>query len=249
MPALLLSARQTDDAQLLWRACVALGWQVVRVNGWRVSQIEATDLTVYGEPLFARLVAQTLRLQLHEPPVDWLPNLSAAWRGRDVRLTTLVEAREVASRVFIKPAEEKCFDAKVYGSGGELPSPGPLPEDLAVLVQEVVKWEVEFRCFVLDRKVLTLSPYWRDGASAKAEDGSWPATREELKSAQDFCERLLADAAVDVPKAVVIDVGIIAGKGWAVIESNAAFASGIYGCDPEKVLGVLRHACSAGSMI
>jgi len=151
----------------------------------------------------------------------------------------------VALRAFIKPADEKCFDARVYSSGAELPAPGPLPEDLPVLVQEVVKWEVEFRCFVLERKVVTLSPYWRNGTLAKAEDGSWPATEEELGAAQDFCERVLADVSVEVPDAVVIDVGIIAGHGWAVIESNAAFSSGIYGCDPEKVLGVLRRASRA----
>src|SRR5262249_22101343 len=33
MPTLLLSARQTDDAQKLWRACIAEKWDVVRVHG------------------------------------------------------------------------------------------------------------------------------------------------------------------------------------------------------------------------
>jgi hypothetical protein len=31
MPTLLLSARQTDDAQKLWRACIAEKWDVVRL--------------------------------------------------------------------------------------------------------------------------------------------------------------------------------------------------------------------------
>jgi hypothetical protein len=128
MPTLLLSARQTDDAQLLWRACIAANWEVVRVHGWRVPAIETKNLAVYGEPLFARHVAQSLRLKLHEPPVDWLPSLPSAWRGRDVRLTTLAEARKISMRTFIKPADEKCFDAKVYLSGAELPAPGLLPE-------------------------------------------------------------------------------------------------------------------------
>jgi len=242
MPTLLLSARQTDDAQLLWRACIALKWEVVRVHGWHVPAIEAKDLAVYGEPLFAHHVAQTLGLKLQEPSLDWLPKLSAKWRGRDVRLTTLAEARKTSTRTFIKPADEKCFDAKVYSSGADLPAPGPLPEDIPVLVQEVVEWTTEFRCFVLNRKVVTLSPYWRDGRLAKDENGFWPATEEELKVALEFCERVLSDTSVAVPEAVVIDVGVIANRGWAVIESNAAFSSGMYGCDPEKVLGVLQFA-------
>ena len=246
MPTLLLSARQTDDAQLLWRACVALKWEVVRVHGWRTPTIEAKDLAVYGEPLFADHVAQTLGLKLQEPPLDWLPKLSAKWRGRDVRLTTLAEARQTSTRSFIKPADEKCFDAKVYPSGADLPAPGPLPEDLPVLVQEVVEWTIEFRCFVLNRKVVTLSPYWRDGRLAKDENGFWPVTEEELKAAREFCERVLSDGSVIVPEAVVVDVGIIANLGWAVVESNAAWASGMYGCDPEKVLSMLPFACGKG---
>jgi len=86
MPTMLLSARQTGDAQLLWRACIALNWQVVRVHGWRVPEIETKDVAVYGEPLFASHVAQTLHLQLQEPPIDWLPKLEPQWRGREVRL-------------------------------------------------------------------------------------------------------------------------------------------------------------------
>jgi hypothetical protein len=243
MPTLLLSARQTDDAQLLWRACIALNWEVVRVHGWRVPSIEAKDLAIYGEPLFAHHIAQTLGIKLQEPSLDWLPKISAKWRGRDVRLTTLAEARKTSTRAFIKPADEKCFDAKVYSNGAELPAVGPLPEDLPLLVQSVVEWSIEFRCFVLNRNVVTLSPYWRDGRLAKAEDGTWPATQEELKTAREFCERVLADASVEVPEAVVIDVGIIANRGWAVVESNAAFSSGMYGCNAEKVLPLLLRAC------
>jgi hypothetical protein len=42
----------------------------------------------------------------------------------------------------------------------------------------------------------------------------------------------------------VLDVGIITNRGWAVIEQNAAWGSGIYGCDPVQVLEVIRHAAN-----
>lgn len=247
MPTLLLSARQSDDAQALWRACVALNWRVLRVHGWQVPEVEASEVAVYGEPLFARHVAQTLGLTLQEPPLNWLPQLPTKWRGRNARLATLADARGIEGRTFIKPADEKCFDAKVYSSGSKLPAIGVLPDDLPVLIQDVVEWKIEFRCFVLARKVVTLSPYWRDGQLAKSEDGGWNASADELGSAREFCKRVLADAAVQVPDAVVIDVGIIANHDWAVIESNAAFSSGIYGCSAEEILPVLLRACSAKS--
>jgi len=243
MPTLLLSSRQTEDAQKLWRAYIAENWKAIRLHAWRVPEISPQDVAVYDEPLFAQHVAQTLRLRLQEPAVDWLPKLPHRWRGRDVLLATLAEARKVATRSFIKPAEEKCFEARIYSSGAELPAPGPLPEDLPVLVQEVVDWATEFRCFVLDHKVVTSSAYWRDGQSAKSEDGSWSASGAELEEASRFCETVLADQTVTFPDAVALDVGVIRGHGWAVIECNAAFGSGIYGCDPVAVLRVLRRAC------
>lgn len=42
---------------------------------------------------------------------------------------------------------------------------------------------------------------------------------------------------------IALDVGIIQNHGWAVIECNAAFSSGIYGCDPLEVPRILRRAC------
>lgn len=245
MPTLLLSARQTDDAQKLWRACIAEKWEVVRVHGWRVPEIASRDVTVYGEPLFAHHVAQTLGLHLLEPPIDWLPKLPHHWRCRDVQLATLAEACKTTTCSFIKPADEKCFDAKIYCSGAELPPPGPLPEDLPVLVQEVVEWATEFRCFVLDRKVLTASPYWHNGQLAKSEDGLWSIANDQLEDAIRFCESVLKDETVFLPDAIALDVGIIQNRGWAVVECNAAFSSGIYGCDPAEVLRVLRRTCSA----
>jgi len=245
VPTLLLTSRQTDDTQKLWRACVAEKWHVERVHNWRVPQVNANDVAVYGEPLFAHHVAEALGLSLLEPAHDWLPSLPPHWRGREVRLMNLVDARKVRERAFVKPAEEKCFDARIYSNGSELPAPGPLPETLPVLVQEVVEWTLEFRCFVLDGRVATASPYWRDGRSAQTEDESWRASDSEMEAAIRFCERLVQEPGVSVPLAVVIDVGTIRSREWAVIESNAAWGSGIYGCDPVEVLRVLRRACIA----
>jgi hypothetical protein len=245
MPTLLLSARHTDDSQKLWRACIAANWDVQRVNGWQVPDVSAASVAIYGEPLIAHYIAQKLNLKLIEPPVDWLPKIPQRWRGRDIRLASLAEARELQRRAFIKPAEDKCFEARIYESGNELPTPPVLPADLPVLVQEVVHWRVEYRCFVVDRKIAAASAYWRHGALSQDPDGSWAEVQDELDEAKEFCLRFLADPEVSVPPAAVIDVGVIENHGWAVVECNAAWGAGIYGCDPLEVLRVLQRACEA----
>jgi hypothetical protein len=42
---------------------------------------------------------------------------------------------------------------------------------------------------------------------------------------------------------LVNHVGLITGRGWAIVEGNAAWGSGLYGCDPASVLPVVRRAC------
>ena len=90
MPTLLLTPRATDDSQELWRGCVRLNWNVHRVHGWNVPAVELR--MVYAEPLLATHIARTLKLELLEPTVDWLPSIPENWRKRSVVLTTMKEA-------------------------------------------------------------------------------------------------------------------------------------------------------------
>lgn len=63
------------------------------------------------------------------------------------------------------------------------------------------------------------------------------------KSVLRFAARAATDPAVALPPAVALDVGLIRDRGWAVVEANAAWGSGIYGCDPREVLKVVGRAC------
>src|SRR6185295_18642618 len=148
----------------------------------------------------------------------------------------------IKSRCFIKPADEKGLDAKIYQSGAELPDRSVFPENLPVLLQEVVTWRAEFRCFVLNSKVLTAAPYWLKNKIAQDDDGNWLSDVPELDEAIQIANNALAEPNLKHPRAFVLDVGIIADRGWAVIEANAAFSSGIYGCDPVQALAVIRHS-------
>jgi ATP-grasp domain, R2K clade family 2 len=193
---------------------------------------------IYVEGLFAPAIAQTLRVRLLTPDDSWLMHLPDAHRQREVRLTTLAEARTIARAAFVKPPNDKSFEARVYESGEELPT--EFDDNMAVLVAEPVVWQDEFRCFALDGNVRTLSPYLRGGRFAKLTDYSASAT--ELDQARRFAEEVLANPPEHTPRALVLDVGTIAGRGWAVVEANGAWGSGIYGCDPDAVLDVIRCA-------
>jgi hypothetical protein len=171
-------------------------------------------------------------LELAEPPEDFLPNLPERFLKRDVRLTTAGEARE-AGTAFIKPPNDKSFEARVY-EDGELPE--QVDDDAPVLVSEIVEWTREFRVFVMGKQVRTTSAYEYDGRLLAGSNYACP--EEDLQAAVAFAQTVLDEA--DVPDPVVLDVGYLRDRGWAVIEANAPWGSGIYGCDPKVVLEVIR---------
>ncbi len=70
------------------------------------------------------------------------------------------------------------------------------------------------------------------------ETGFQHSDREEIELRQ-FVTKFLSDSRVNLPHAACLDVGIISDRGWAIIEQNAVWGSGIYGCDPVEVLRVL----------
>jgi ATP-grasp domain, R2K clade family 2 len=239
MPTLILSPRHTEDSQRLWRAAGRLGWKTERLASWRIPDDlrNVPEPVVYVEALMAPTLAEEFGIKLIEPPEDWLPRLPEEYRRRAVRRTTLGEARTNPNPRFVKPPNDKSFSAGVY-RGEELPK--EFPDDMPVLVAEIVQWEKEFRCFVLDRQVQTYSIYLRDGVLQKERD--FESTSEEDAEMSAFAARVLGDPRVDIPRAVVLDVGVIWNRGWAVVELNSAWGAGLYGCDETKVLEALRHA-------
>lgn len=85
----------------------------------------------------------------------------------------------------------------------------------------------EVRCFVLNQEVLDCAAY--EGTA-------------DIVAAQAFAKSLTE--AIVLPRAVVVDIGFIPDRGWAVIEFNAAWGSGLNGCDAEKVLPAIVAASS-----
>lgn len=53
-------------------------------------------------------------------------------------------------------------------------------------------------------------------------------------------DSLLTATDVSIPSAFVLDVGVTLERGWAVVEANPCWGAGLYGCEPQRVLEVLR---------
>jgi len=239
---LFLSPRKNDSSLAIQSAAESALWRVHRLDNWRVPSEffgVTDDVTAYGEPLFVAAIADSLNLTLIEPQFSWLSKLPFIYTKRKTQLTTLDLARHHADQIFAKPADDKCFAAGVYDCGAAIVASQLLPDDTPVILSEVVDWTVECRYFILERSVMCWSAYSLNGDLV---DDSFVESDSDTTERTEFVQSLLNDVDVGLPPAVVIDVGKIRGRGWAVIEANPVFGSGIYKCDPIKVLPVLARS-------
>ena len=246
MPTLILSPRHSEDSDALEGATIRAGWRVFRPDGWRIPTdfADAEGLALYGEALFVRVIADQVGVTLLEASHDWLAQLPKSYTKRSVIATTLGAAHQLELPAFIKPAGDKAFESKVFVSAPELAAiTHDLSGQIDILVSEPVNWEAEFRSFVLDDSVVTVSPYMLNGELAKTDDGVWQHDPSLEEEAQSFAAQMLAASEVPFPPAFVLDLGIISSQGWAVLEANPAWGSGIYGCDPDHAFQVIRRAC------
>lgn len=233
MSTLILSPRHTPDSQALWRAAIQAGWDVTRVGWAEIESLDVDDPIPYAEPLFNEQVCERFGLELVVPEDDFLVRLPFEFKGRNVRMLTAAEVREIDAEVFLKPPGRKTFAARIYSSGRVLVNVDP---GEPVLAQDPVEWATEFRFFILDGVCVTWSNYLRDGVyTGGSYDCGQPEEITPVLALAGEVAKLFA-----LPHAVVLDVGIIRGVGPAVVEANEVCSSGIYGCDPAKVLEILR---------
>jgi len=158
---------------------------------------------------------------------------------------TLGDALQLRDRSFIKPADctNKVFDAAVWEAGKYILCADDLSRETPVLVSEPVSWDVEYRVIVLERDVVTFSPYIRGGWLARDQNGQWPYPNSEATGVLSLCGQILADDSISLPPVFTLDVGNIDHRGWAVIEFNPVWCAGLLGCDLSKMLPVFHRAC------
>jgi hypothetical protein len=149
-------------------------------------------------------------------PLDY-PEELAEFRQRRIWRTTL-DAVNVGD--FVKPVRHKLFTGRVWGGGiaDRLATegvPGVAPDE-PVWCSEPVTFVAEFRCFVLEDKVLDVRRY--KGDWSKAPDRN-VVTRAAM-------------AYGSAPAAYSLDWGVAADGRTVLVEANDAFALGAYGLDP-----------------
>ena len=234
---LFLSPRVTATGHALADAARRRGAHVETLRDWRVPEQHrlAAGASVYAGPLFADAVARELGVGLLEAPEDWLARLPYELTLRTVEFTTIEQARGLRRPAFMKPPNDKSFPARVYPDGSGLPGSDAVEGTEPVLVSDIVAFAAEYRLFLLDGEVRTGSRYATRGSLDVAPLARDPRRAEVLA----FAGRL---AGTGLPSAVVVDVGLIDGSGWAVVEANAAWASGHYACDADAALDVVLHA-------
>ena len=231
---LVLPPRLTDSARSLRDTAQARGMRTVHLPTFEVpADLQAQHL--HAGPSFADAVADRLGIALLEAPADWLATLPKEFTRREIQAMPLAEAYALRRPVFVKSPNDKGITARVYADGSRLPGPDAVDPTTLVLVSDVTTFTSEFRLYLLDGRVHTGARY---AAHGKLSLGPLSP------AATAFAVDLLAGCARTLPSAIVVDIGTVADDGWAVIEANAAWASGRYTADPDAALDVVLRTAA-----
>jgi ATP-grasp domain, R2K clade family 3 len=237
---LVLSTHSLPASQSLAEAARRRGWHIISLDRPVALPAKTVEIVFYGSTLVAMEAAERLGLALLEPPLDLLARLPPALLLRGVEFHRWGDLQRLPRQLFVKPADPlaKLFDAGVYSAREQIRTATPIPTETPVLIADPVEWLAEYRCFVLDRQVVATSPYLSFGRPLHHGENKAFATPPPV---QEVCRRLLA--LPELPPAFVVDVGLIEERGWAVVEFNPAWCSGLLSADPARVLDVLKRSC------
>ncbi|MDR4953678.1 ATP-grasp domain-containing protein [Chryseobacterium sp. ES2] len=234
-----LSPMYTEDSNNLKKASLNTSYELNRFNAkWNVPEEFRKDvIAVYGEDIYAEIVAEQCNLTLTKPNDNWLSKISEEFTKRKIVYGKLKDFVH-EENIFIKCSDFKSFKAGIFNKVTDIKGFETLDLENTVFTSEIVEWELEVRCFVLNNEIKTYSSYWRNDAF----DTSILSEKEQ-NDMLAFFESFIQKYSSTLPSAIVLDFGIIKGKGWALIEANPAWCSGLYACDAEKALEVIVNSC------
>jgi hypothetical protein len=244
MPTLVLSTWSLPASRSLAHAAQGVGWAVCTFD--ESPKVKARDKVVfYGGTDLALAVASQFHVALLEPPFDLLAKLPVEFRRRAVEYARFGDLDRLKTPTFVKPADalNKSFDAGIYATAGEIRVAKGIDPQAPVLLAEPVEWSAEYRCFIREGELAAWSPYLSFGRPVWKPFGQRTLPAQTPANLLSFCKRLFSPSRVLFPPAFVMDVGLIDDRGWAVVEFNPAWCSGILGADPKNVLVVLDRAC------
>jgi hypothetical protein len=224
---LLISDKADTERDALADAFARHGGEVHRIGRfWDPPVFPRETVRVYGADSFCLVLQQKLGFDLCSPDDDLLLRVPASFLKRRLEMRTLAEVSGGPFPAFIKPVTPKQFRGAVYQTSEALAEEcRGLASDIKVFIAEQVRLTAEVRSFVLDGQVLDAAVY----------EGS-----ADVGDAMAFVRDVIK--AVNLPRAVVVDVGFVAERGWAVVEFNAAWGAGLNGCDAAQVLPAICAA-------
>ena len=224
---LLIPDKRDVERDAVAKSFEQYGGKVHRIGRfWDPPTFDASTVRVYGPDAFCLVLQQKLGLRLCSPSDDLMLQVPPQFLNRQLASASLAEISAGTFPKFIKPLTPKQFRAAIYESSGALATEcRGLPDNTTVFASERVTISAEARTFVLDGVVLDAAVY--EGAA-------------EITGPQQLVEALAR--CIPLPRTVVVDVGFIEGRGWAVIEFNASWGAGLNGCDADKVLPAILAA-------
>lgn len=224
---LLIPDKQDEERDAVAEAWKDGGGVVTRVGRfWDPPEFERKAVRLYGPDTFCEVLAQKLALELISPVQGMVARVGHEWTHRKVSLSTLSEVRRLTFPIFVKSLAPKVFRARCYSNVRELDDEcRELDDGCPVIISEPVEFTCEVRTFIRGCVVRTGSVYRGEGDVQLA-----------LKFAQEFSAQFGSDLTY------VLDVGLIAGRGWGVVESNAAWGAGLNGCDPRAAARCIAEA-------
>lgn len=195
---------------------------------WEIDDgLRARHLSVYGNDLFARLLADLYCLYLISPDEAEICNLER-WTKRGIALSNASDLSSGKFPLFIKSLVPKQFASKVYESFEQfMTEPGVMPLEKVLYSVPIKDIMAEARAFVLNRQILDIAIY---EGSGNGED------------ARIFLGNFLADETVVLPESIVLDLAYSQDRQWFLMEWNAAWGAGLNGCNAYKVVPCIAAA-------
>jgi hypothetical protein len=182
-----------------------------------------------GRSHIALVAAQKLGIEVAEPDPYALVKCPSQLLGRNVAVMRLREAASLSYPYFLKPVVPKQFGAQIFASNEAIEAETRgLEDSTEVICSEVIALRAEARSLVLDGVIQSCSIYEGFG---------------DVEAAARMCERIAM--ALVLPRACVLDVGLLDNGEWVLIEENAAWGASLNGCDAHQVLACIAHASRA----
>ncbi|HZL05942.1 MAG TPA: ATP-grasp domain-containing protein, partial [Coriobacteriia bacterium] len=184
------------------------GGAVTRIGRfWDPPPLERTAVRLYGNETFCLVLAQKLGLELVSPADDLILAAPATVLRRAIRRVRLGDTSPDMFPTFAEPIVPKQFAAGVFPDLDALAGATVgLSPDVELIVSGTVDFVAEARAFVLDRTVRACATYEGEG---------------DLSQATRLVQNVIDS--VPLPDTAVVDVGLLPGGDWALVELNAAW--------------------------